>query len=174
MGQFMGAQSGRIVAAAVLAAVFSGGQSLDALRSSYRTSSPDVVSVVSSSPPASVSEMRESIETDLTAGGVLAGYESLVRELFTLLESQAQLRSMRSIGIRIARFEDPEEDDVEAVVTQTVDASADEALAYWDAIGLGIQSWSARLPDNQAHVLLNRIAVNIDWSNGDAATVRPG
>lgn len=166
-----------IVAAAVLATVFSGAQSLDAFTSSFGVSINAMASMLSSTPTALETAVapatHKKVDIDLTAEDLLANNKSLVRELFTLLESEARRRAVRSIGIRIARFEDPEEGDVEAVVTQTVAAGADEALAYWEEVGRSIQSWTATLADEEARFLLERIAVNIDWSHGDTSAVRP-
>jgi hypothetical protein len=159
------------VVATQVMTLFSGIQHPGAFATSFALGMPAAVTSVLSS---SAGRFEAGSHIDLVAKGIPVEHASLIRELIELLQSEARRQSIRSISIHVSRFDDPEEGDSESVVTQKVDASADHALAYWDEVGRTIQSWTATLGDEEARFVLGRVAVNVDWTNGDDSTVRPG
>jgi hypothetical protein len=95
--------------------------------------------------------------------------ESLVRKIIALLRSETRRHQIRSAGVRISHFNDPEEGDSQLVITQKVDAGPDVALAYWDELGQSIQRLADTLVAQDARILSDYIAVNIEWNDGDAS-----
>jgi hypothetical protein len=117
----------------------------------------------------SKTQADQDVVLDPAAAELMARHQSLVSELITLVKSEAVRRGMESTGVRISRFDDPEEGDSELVISQAVTAGANEALAYWDCLGRTIEAWVKTLKDSDALVVLERIAVNVEWSDGDPA-----
>jgi len=81
-----------------------------------------------------------------------------------LLEIEARTRAIRSLGIDVTRFRDPDGEVDEVVVTQQVQLGADAALRYWDEVSTALEALATRLPDEQADVIRRGIAVHIEWS----------
>ncbi len=109
------------------------------------------------------------LRVDPDAENSVKQHESLVREILALLRSETRRHEIRSIGVRISHFDDPEEGDSQLVITQAVDAGPDIALAYWDDLGQSIQRLATTLGPQDMRILSEHIAVNIEWNDGDAS-----
>jgi len=161
-------QSGRVIvtAAAVAAALFGGAVALASGTSAGMTGSALSTSVPSVR-PTWLEALDLHVDPDAQTG--VKQHESLVREIIALLRSETRRHEIRSTGVRISHFNDPEEGDSQLVITQKVDAGPDVALAHWDEIGHSIQRLADTLGDQDARILSDHIAVNIEWNDGDAS-----
>jgi hypothetical protein len=79
------------------------------------------------------------------------------------LANQAQSRRIRIVDMSVSRFADPEESSDELVVTQRVALPAADALSYWDDIGPEIARLTASVPPDEARIIAERVAINIEW-----------
>ncbi len=85
---------------------------------------------------------------------VLAGLEPF-------LASVAQKNYMPVHKVEVSGFSDPDEDRDEVVITQWVDVNFEEALQYWDRLGLAIERWTESLSRTLADIVVQRIAIEV-------------
>ncbi len=65
--------------------------------------------------------------------------------------------------IEVDRFIDPEEGNSELVVTFWVSLRSNEALRFWDLLGISIGSWTKTIPVQDSAIILDRISVDVQW-----------
>ncbi len=87
----------------------------------------------------------------------------LLDKLSHLLTQAARRYGIPAERIVVSGYVDPEEDFKQVVITQFVNLPAEEALAYWNKLGLLIADWEKALPDSFTPVMEN-IAVEVDWN----------
>ena len=83
------------------------------------------------------------------------------------LHRDACSQSIRLTQIDLRGYVDPEEDFKELVVQLSVSLTAEEALAYWDRLGILIESWTATLPPDLQEIVRERIAFDVQWDVSD-------
>lgn len=89
----------------------------------------------------------------------------ILDSLSLLLFNEARTNYVVATRTGVSAFRDPEEGALEIVVTQWVRLSPSEALEYWDRIGVVLENWSARLPEQLRRIAIERIAVEVQWDD---------
>ena len=63
----------------------------------------------------------------------------------------------------ITKFKDPEEGTTKLVCSLHVDCTAEQALDFWDYLGVQMDALGHSLPERELDILLDDISFNVDW-----------
>jgi hypothetical protein len=97
--------------------------------------------------------------------------EPLISAMTAILEDEASLHNVRSMGITVTPFIDPDEGREEIVITQRVDLDAAAAFTYWDEVGATVEMWARGLTDDQQRYVDAYIAIDVQWSDAEPSPV---
>ena len=65
--------------------------------------------------------------------------------------------------IQIDTSTEPDEGWDEIVINVVVEVPPQQALAFWGAIGEGVEKWAQRLPQDEKDLLYEKIAISVHW-----------
>lgn len=92
---------------------------------------------------------------------------SSIRQLLSVLRAVILTKAISARipvrGLRLTTFQDPEEGWKELMIEVRVDASAQQALAFWDSVGDALDSLKAHLPSGLVHKLYEEVAIHVEW-----------
>jgi hypothetical protein len=71
--------------------------------------------------------------------------------------------------VQVEGFVDPEEEFEQISITQWVQLNPEQALDYWDHLGLAIQERTDLLPDYLAELASERVAIRVAWEDSEHA-----
>lgn len=87
--------------------------------------------------------------------------------MLRVLEAIALTKSMQCHipidSLVVSTFTDVDEGWTELVYEINVSVAASQALAFWDCIGAAVDSWKARLSEQQARLLTEKMAIHVNW-----------
>jgi len=89
--------------------------------------------------------------------------QSLLLRFLKVCLDETLKRDVSLYLIEISGFSDPEENTSEIVVTHWVDMPPDQALEYWNEIGLTPEKWRGALSKHLQKLALKHIAFEVRW-----------
>ena len=93
--------------------------------------------------------------------------EEVVDWLLPVLRAQAGTSFVYVTRLEVEGFVDPEEDFEEVSITQWVQLSPEQAMDYWDRLGLAIQERTDLLPEYLQELASERVGVRVAWQESD-------
>lgn len=87
----------------------------------------------------------------------------LYRVLRAIVLTKANVANIAIEDIHTYMFRDPEENTNKFVLAVAVKANAPQAMAYWDALGRGVDTWRNGLPEHLREVLVSRWSFRVHW-----------
>lgn len=97
----------------------------------------------------------------LVRGRMLELYEGL----WAIIVKESESSGLSIKEARLCRFDDPEEDTWRLVIEVTASGNAQEAMAYWRAVGRSVDSWRRSLSPQSRSLLLSSWATVVSWSD---------
>ncbi len=65
--------------------------------------------------------------------------------------------------VEVDRYIDPEEGNSELIVTFWVSLRSNEALRFWDLLGISVGNWTKTIPVQDSAIFLDTISVDVQW-----------
>jgi len=93
--------------------------------------------------------------------------QEVVDWLLPVLRAQASSSFVYVTRVEVEGFVDPEEDFEEVSITQWVQLSPEQAMDYWDRLGLAIQERTDLLPEYLQELASERVGVRVAWQESD-------
>lgn len=90
----------------------------------------------------------------------------IFRTLLAIAGTQARAIGLSIKSARIYQSDDPEEHDKELVLEVVVNASAAQALAYWEAAGTAVDTWKDSLSARERSILIGESSLRVVWEDG--------
>ncbi|MCI0438034.1 MAG: hypothetical protein L0177_02760 [Chloroflexi bacterium] len=83
--------------------------------------------------------------------------------LLPVIRRQLEMSEVAAEGIRISLKSNLEEDWNEVVFRIQVQASSEQALAFWDSIGEAVAEWRSTLSKRAQKLLDEKVGVFVEW-----------
>ena len=93
--------------------------------------------------------------------------KGLIEPLLAIAQTQAFRWHLHVTSMVVRPFLDPDDDSRELVLEIYVSALPSQALAYWDGLGIAVNSFRDVLPASTAGILGDRLSVHVVWPSAD-------
>ena len=87
----------------------------------------------------------------------------LVRVLWAIVVSRALQVGFPLLTTTVSIFEDPTEQERKAVLRLTCNASAAQAIAFWDSLEPDLQDWLATLSEPDRTTFITKMSLRVYW-----------
>ncbi len=87
----------------------------------------------------------------------------LVKVLWTIVVSRALQVGFPLVRTTVSTFEDPTEQECKAVLRLTCNASALQAIAFWDSLEPDLQDWLAKLSEADRATFITKLSLRVHW-----------
>ena len=100
---------------------------------------------------------------DIHSPVLTSNIRNLLRNFWAVVISKALQTSFPVLKTAIAVFSDPAEDRQQVVLRVFTEASASQAIAFWEGLENDIQDWMTGLDEQNRPIFLRDISLRIHW-----------
>jgi len=87
----------------------------------------------------------------------------LVKVLWAIVVSRALQVGFPLVRTTVSIFEDPTEQERKAVLRLICNASAVQAIAFWDSLEPDLQDWLATLSETDRQTFITKLSLRVHW-----------